>query len=285
MAVTTAAIVGIAATAGTTAMSFTQASKQGKLQKQAEADAAKAMAEARKKLDVNFYEQLGIQKEPYELEREALLASGAQAIEAGVESERGAAATAGRVQMAQQQGQSGIRSAMGQEMLGLEKLAAGEESRLRDVGYGLDLGEAQGAQLAARDAEQAKVLSTQQGMQGVTSLGQQVAQALPLFSKSASVRELGRMENLATGKYNLSDVDFQKNIAALGTVDGVDFSKVSGMDSMKFKDFMGSIDPQTLKKITGNMPNTLQSFRPAEYALPNAAPSIYLNPFDFTGIK
>jgi hypothetical protein len=279
---TAAAIVGMAATAATTASSFTQASKQKKLQKEAESDAAKAMAEARKKLDVNFYEQLGIQKEPYELEREALLASGAQAIQAGVESERGAAATAGRVQMAQQEGQAGVRSAMGQEMQALDKLVATEEGRLRDVGYGLDLGEAEGAQLAAREAARASAAATKQGMQGLQSLGQQTVQALPLFSKSGSVRELGKMENLATGQYNLSDVDFQKNIAALGTIDGVDFSKVAGMNPMVFKDFMGSVNKQTLKKITENMPNTLQSFNPGTNLMPA---SNYLNPFDFTGIN
>jgi hypothetical protein len=283
IATTTAiAALGLAATAGSTAASFTQASKQKKLQREAESDAAKAMAEARKKLEVNFYEQLGIQKEPYELEREALLASGAQAIEAGVESERGAAAIAGRVQMAQQEGQAGVRSAMGQELTALDKLVATEESRLRDAGYGLDLGEAEGAQLAAREAARASAAATKEGMQGVQSLGQQAIQALPLFSKSASVRELGKMENLATGQYNLSDVDFQKNIAALGTVDGVDFSKVAGMDPMVFKDFMGSVDKQTLKKITENMPNTLQSFRPAEYGLTQP---INYNMFDFTGIN
>jgi len=97
-----AAGVGMAATAATTTGSFIQAGKQRRLQQQAEADAAKAMADARKKLDVNYYESLAIQKEPYELEREALIAAGAQAIEAGRESERGAAAVAGRVQMAQQ---------------------------------------------------------------------------------------------------------------------------------------------------------------------------------------
>jgi hypothetical protein len=248
MAVTTAAIVGIAATVGTTAMSFSQASKQNKLQKQAESDAEKAMAEARKKLDVNFYEQLGIQKEPYELEREALLASGAQAVEAGVESERGAAATAGRVQMAQQQGQAGIRSAMGQEMLGLEKLAVGEESRLRDVGYGLDLGEVQGAQLAARDAGQAKVLATQQGMQGVTSLGKQVAQALPLFSKNPEAQKA------AIGKMSFNTEEFQKfgNVAEAGGLGAegtdvftnLDLQKVSTMSNPEYKQFLKSLTPQ-----------------------------------------
>lgn len=62
-----AAGIGLAATAGTTAASFSQASKQRKIQKKAEADAKKFMADARKKLDVNFYEQLGIQKEPMSL--------------------------------------------------------------------------------------------------------------------------------------------------------------------------------------------------------------------------
>jgi vacuolar-type H+-ATPase subunit H len=146
---TIAAGVGLAATAGTTGMSFAQARKQRRLQQDAEDKAAQMMSEARKKLEVNYYDQLAIQKEPYELEREALISAGAQAIEAGKESERGAAAVAGRVQMAQQQGQRDIAAAMGQEMLGLEKLSAQEESRLRDVGIQLDLGEVEGAQMAA----------------------------------------------------------------------------------------------------------------------------------------
>lgn len=110
------------------------------------------MAEARKKLDVNFYEQLGIQKEPYELAREAVTSTAAQALEAGRESERGGAATAGRVFMGQQEEQRKIAGAMGQEMAGLEKLTAQEEGRLRDMAVGLDLEEVAGSQLAAREA-------------------------------------------------------------------------------------------------------------------------------------
>jgi hypothetical protein len=102
---TIAAGIGLAVTAGTTTMSFVQAGNQKKAQRQAERDADQAMQEARKKLEVNYYDTLSIQKEPYELEREALLSQGAQAIQAGVESERGAAATAGRVQMAMNEGQ------------------------------------------------------------------------------------------------------------------------------------------------------------------------------------
>ena len=278
MAIGTAAAIGLGVTAVSTGFSFAQAASQKKQQKQAENEAAKYLADARKKLDVNFYEQLGIQKEPYELEREALLAQGAQAIEAGVESERGAAATAGRIQMAQQQGQRQIAAAMGQEMLGLEKLTAQEESRLRDMQANLDIREATGAQKAAAIAEARSAQALSQGMQGVASLGQQVAAALPDYKQSASMKELGKMENLAMGKQNaLSQGDFQKSIASLGVVGGVDFSKVGGMNPMDFKIFMNNVNPNVLQQVTQQLPNNLSAFRPAEYALPTTqfSPSMY----------
>jgi len=179
-----AAGIGMATTAATTGMSFAQAGKQRRMQRQAESEAEKAMAEARKKLEVNYYEALGIQKEPYELQREALLQQGAMGVEAGREGDvRGAAATVGRVQMAQQEAQAGIRTAMGQELTDLAKLTAAEESRLRDVGVGLDLEEVAGAQLAAANAQEMGAQAVQQGMQGITSLGQQVASLAPLYEK------------------------------------------------------------------------------------------------------
>lgn len=181
---TIATAAGLAATAGSTGMSFLQAGKQKQAQRNAERDADQAMQEARKKLEINFYDSLGIQKEPYELERDALLSQGAQAIQAGVESERGAAATAGRIQMAQQEGQAGVRSAMGQELAGLERLSAQEDSRLRDIGTQLDLGEVEGAQFAAANAQELAAQATAQGVQGITNLGQQAVSSIPLFPKS-----------------------------------------------------------------------------------------------------
>ena len=181
-AATIAAGVALAGTVATTAMSFDQASKQKKAQRDAERDADEALANAKKKLETNFYAAQGIKKEPYELEREALVSQGAMAIQAGVESERGAAATAGRVQLAQQQGQAAVRSAMGQELTNLENKQLAEESRLNDIGIQLDLGEVEGAQLAAANAADLAGKAEQQGWQGVVSAAGQVASALPLFS-------------------------------------------------------------------------------------------------------
>ncbi len=177
--------------------SFLQAGKQRRAQAKAEREAAKAMEAARKRLEVNYLDALAIQKEPYELEREALLVAGAQGVEAARESERGAAAGVGRIQLAQQKGQQAIRSAMGQEMTALDRAAAAEESRLRDVGVQLDLGEVAGAQMAARDAGQAAAAAQTQGFQQLASLGAEVLSATDLYGKSPEARAQSQLQRQA----------------------------------------------------------------------------------------
>jgi hypothetical protein len=246
---TIAAGVGLATTAATTGMSFAQAGKQRKAMRQAERDADEAMQAARKKLEVNVFDQLSIQKEPYELEREALLSQGAQAIQAGVESERGATATAGRIQMAQQEGQAGIRSAMGQELQGLERLSAQEEGRLRDINVQLDLEEVAGAQLAAANAQELAAQATQQGFEGVTSFAGQLAEFAPLYEKSAAARQIGRIEGMS-GRQGMGDATaIQQKVAGLGTYSGVDFSQVAGMKRGEYLDFMSKQDPNLLRNL------------------------------------
>ena len=184
---TIAAGVSTAAAVGGAAMSFSQAG-----QARAKADDAmkageKAIAEAKSKLDLNFYGSLGIQKEPYELQREALLASGAQAIEAGRESERGAAATAGRIQMAQNEAQAGVRTAMGQELTALEKLTAAENSRLRDVGAQINLEEVAGANLAAANYNNLAGQAETQGMKGLVQGAKSLVSMFPFYMKQKGI--------------------------------------------------------------------------------------------------
>ena len=208
-----AAMAGVAISAAGTGMSFAQASKQRKLQQKAESDADKALQEARAKLDVNYMEALAIKKEPYELAREAMLVQGAQAIEAGKESERGAAAIAGRVQLAQQEGQQKIRSAMNQEMFKLEQLKAAEDSRLRDIDVQLDLGEIEGAQMAASDAQRQAAAMTAQGFEQLVSTAGQAANVVPLFTKGKAERQFNRINKdfLNSGKATKEQILAQAN--------------------------------------------------------------------------
>jgi hypothetical protein len=262
------AAIGLGLSALGTGMSFAQAAQQRKAQEKAEREAAKAMAAARKKLEVNYLDALAIQKEPYELEREALLVAGAQGVEAARESERGAAAGVGRIQLAQQKGQQGIRSAMGQEMTALDRAAAAEESRLRDVGVQLDLGEVAGAQMAASDASQAAAAAQTQGFQQLASFGAQALEAAPLFSKSAGVRQFNKGQREALGKARR---DSGKGFLGIGT--GIDRQGVKNqymLDTLTAKN--SGFDVDRFNKLAGKQ--GLSSFDEKSFL---ADPQSYMN--------
>jgi hypothetical protein len=262
---TIAAAAGLAATAAGTGMSFAQASKQRQAMNMAERDAQAAMEEARKKLEVNVYAGQAIMKEPYELEREALLSAGAQGIEAGVESERGAAATAGRVMMAQNEAQAGIRTAMGQDLMTLQNKELAEESRLINEGVKLDLAEVEGAQKAAADAQKLSAQATEGAMQGIQSMAQQGLDFIPLYSKSASASEFAKLQSdyaTAAQSGNLKPeflkegkpLPFQQAVELMGgTAGGYGFnvSGIGGMNTNFFQDYMTQQKAENLKNMRG----------------------------------
>jgi hypothetical protein len=267
IATTTAlAIGGLAISAGSAGLSFAQAAKQNKLKTEAERAAADAMAEARKRLDVNVYDKLAIQKEPYELQREALLSTGAQAIQAGAESERGAAATAGRVAMASDEAQGAVRTAMGKELSDLEKTSAAEKGRLLDVGTQMNLEEVAGAQSAAAQAQTAAAQATAQGIQSASSALQQGLQMVPLYEKTAAVRQADKLQREAMGdkkgQLGMNQTDMQKSIASMGKINNVDLSKVGGMTPNEYDAFIGGLDAGTLRQIRRNLPDFASSFNP-----------------------
>ena len=187
-------IAGLAISTVSAGASFAQAAKQNRLKRQAQSDAEQAMAAARGKLGVNFAEQMSIKKEAYDLERQAMLVQGAQLTQAGIESERGSAATAGRVFAQQQLGQQQIRSAMADEMTNIESAVLEEESRLRDLGVGLDLEEVAGQQMMAADAQRAAAASTQQGIQSALGAAQLAVEQVPLYNQDKIAKQLALEE-------------------------------------------------------------------------------------------
>jgi hypothetical protein len=160
-------IAGAVISAGTTAASFIQAGQQKRKQQDFEADAARALAEARKKLQVNYAEAMSVNKEPYNQERLAMLSAGAQLAQAAAESRRGVGAAAGQILASQQGVQQDISNRQGIDMQNIQNAILEEESRLRDVNVGLDMQEVAGQQQAAADAKLAAQMATQQGIQGI----------------------------------------------------------------------------------------------------------------------
>ena len=242
------AAIGIASTLLTTGMSFAQANKQKQLQKQAEQEADKAMFAARKRLEVNYMDALSVQKEPYELAREKMLAQGTQATQAGQESERGAAATAGRVQMSQNEAQGDIRTEMGKELTEIERLKVAEDARLRDLNTQLDLGEVEGAQMAAANAQEMSAAAMEQGFEGVTSAATQAANLIPLYGKNA----IAQQQNAIKGMTFTPD-EFTKFGNVEGTTLGqkgsngttnLDFEAIGNMNNSQFRQFRRDLRPE-----------------------------------------
>lgn len=256
---TIATAAGLAISAGSTAASFAQAGKQRRLQREAESEANKFMAEARKKLDVNYMEALSVNMQPYEMAREAAVSAGAQQIEAARESERGVAATAGRLQMAQTEAQQQVRAAMGQELSALEMATAQEESRLRDIQTQLDLGEVQGAQQAAADAQEAAAQATAEGFQGLTSTVQQGLEMVPLYQQTRAGKAMAGVEanynkiaseGLLDKKFMKDGkaIPFQQALDVVGKNKGFeDFAGIGSLTGEKFNERISSIGAKKIK--------------------------------------
>lgn len=246
MAATTALIVGTASALVGSGMSFRQAAKQNKLAKEAQRSQAQAETEARKRLSQNTMMGLSIQKEPYELQREALLSTGAKAIEAGRESDRGVAETAGRVVEQQAQEQGRVRSAMGQELTDIDRLVRGEQSRLADMGMGLEMMKLEGAQKAEADSMKASRDAMVQGFQGIASAAGQAMAGAPLYFKTQGARSYEDAMKFAKAQ-GIEDV--QSIASSVAGLEGA-----QGMTPLQFQDYI-SQDPERGKLLLNALSN------------------------------
>lgn len=264
MAATTAAIASTASALGGSYMSFRQAAQQRRLQGEARDAAEKMIQEARKRADQNVFEALSVNKEPYNRMREDLVSQGAEALRAGIESDRGAGAVAGRVLMAQNVAGRNIAEAQGLEQSRINELVAGEEGRLQDYLASLSEMEAEGAQMAEAQAQQAAAQATAQGFTGLTSAVASGSELLPLYYQGKGAKRYSELSQQALGS-GLSQEQLQNELAGLASRDPR-FAKLSGvgyteqskdakgnkiegkMTPMQFQDYL-SQDPALLKML------------------------------------
>ena len=196
-------ITGIVMGAAGTAASFGQAGAQ-KRKRQAAQDAAdKAFKDARKRLEVNYMEDLGINKGIYDIARDRSMVSAAGLMESAREgSARGVASTAGQVYQQDLLGQQQVRAAQEGEMNRIEGLIAGEDARLAGLQANLSLQEAEGAQQAARDAETARVSAIGEGIQGAISTVGQAVSMSPLYGKGTAGQRKSGIKSLGQDAVN-----------------------------------------------------------------------------------
>jgi hypothetical protein len=271
-----ATAVALGTTLASAGMSAAQAAKQSRMQKQAEADAAKAMASARASLEVNFYDKLSVKKEPYELAIEATNVAAAQALEAGRESERGTAATAGRVMMADTEQQRQIATAFGQELANLEQMSATEDSRLRDVNTQIDLSQVEGAQKAARDAQEAKAAATESAvLSGISAVGQGI-NAANLYNKNIGLQKQ-TLGNTTLTNQQLRDFGNVEQAAKFGfqeaklppladaTISNLDMNVIKNMSRGEYKSFIKSLT-EDQRGILFNNKSFTENYKPFDFS-------------------
>jgi hypothetical protein len=248
-----AAIGGAVSTALTTGFSIGDMRKMRKLQKESDADALKFRQEADKFLEVNVYDQLGIQMKPYEIERDALASVGAQSIEAARESERGMGSV-GRIYAGYSDAIRDIQTRQGQEMADLEKLSAAEDSRLKDIKTQLALDEAEGAQQASAMYEERAQQAKKNAIQGGISMLGQAAKLAPLYGTDV------KSEQTAFGGLELTPEQMQKignvNFEGLGTAGegftNLDLDAISQFSKPEYKAFVKSLTKDQYRMLFGN---------------------------------
>jgi hypothetical protein len=182
MAVTTAAVIGVAASAGGAINSFSQSAKQGRMAEKAAAASKKAMAEAKRKAEKNFYAGLNVSTEAYDRAFENNLQAQTQNIQALQEGDpRNLAAGVGLVQQSSDAATEATRLALQKDLEENAKMKADAKDAINQDLKRMDLGYAKDQEKVAKESAAASAAAMSQGISGVVSTVGQAAQLAPLF--------------------------------------------------------------------------------------------------------
>jgi colicin import membrane protein len=210
------AAIGLGVQALSGVGSFLQAGQRQKEIDKANAAAKKAVAEAKKQIEVKPYEALTVSDTPYEQQRERTAQQAAQVTEAAAEMGAAGMGRVGAIAMAANEAQAKIQAEKTQKLEGIELLKAGDELRVaKELGQ-LAKDEAAGAQKAEADAQAAKTAAITSGFGSLAGVGQQMASVNPItgeamFELYGGKKNSSPMNNMsAQDSYNMAE-KFQQN--------------------------------------------------------------------------
>lgn len=163
--------VAAAGTGASMGMSISGARKQRRLADEAKAAAQKAVDEAKRTMSVNYMEGLSLPMEAYELERQRIDQQAADLLSQAAEGEqRGVGAAAGRIMAARTDAEAQQRAAYASELARLDAIKRQEDARIASSLAGISLAEAEGAQMARKEAMGAAAAYDQQTAQSALDL-------------------------------------------------------------------------------------------------------------------
>jgi hypothetical protein len=180
-------------------------------------------------------------------------------------STRGVASTAGQVYQQDLLGQQQVMAQQEQEMNRIEELIAGEDSRLAGLQADISLQEAEGAQIAAAEAENAKRAAISQGIEGIAAAEAENAKRAAISQGiEGAISAVGQAASMAP-LYGKGTAAQRKK--AMGTVIasdvGVPLGNIENATRREFLKFERNLDPSVLNKIrsTDEYTDKLQSLK------------------------
>ena len=197
--------LGIAKAAG----GFTQSVKAKRAARQAELDAAKLFGDARRRANVNVYEELSVPFDAYERGFEANLQADMQALSALQDADsRALIGGVGRIGAQQEAQAEGMRIAMADEMFNLDKLKADAKENIKQQNIAMDIAEARRKDQERREALQMR----QQGLQqGIAGLGESMVAASGFFpegmKKTLGTDQQAPKDMVGNADITMPDVD------------------------------------------------------------------------------
>ena len=183
MAATTAAVIGIGSGIATSIKGFTDANDARTAQQNADNEAKRMMAEARKRAEIDEYGKLSLPLEAYEAQFEALQEGDSRSLAAG----------AGRVGMQQATDTLKTRLSMSDEMFNLEKMKADAKTQQQQQLIAMDVGEARMQDQRSREAAEQRRMGIEAGFSGIGQVAQGVDALTPLYGKSMNDKRAGKL--------------------------------------------------------------------------------------------
>ena len=194
MAVTTSAVIGIAAGAGNAVQGFRASAEAKNAAEKARGEATKLMNDARRRAEVNNYEGLNIPLDAYEAKFENNLAADRQAIEALQEGDsRALAAGVGKIGAQQNTEAQATRFDMAEEMFGMNKMKADSKENIKQQMVAIDVGGATMADQIAYEEEQRRMKGLEAGMAGIGQVAEGINTLAPLYGKSTADKRAEKM--------------------------------------------------------------------------------------------
>tara|TARA_R110000782_G_scaffold9277_4_gene29948 strand:+ start:272 stop:1042 length:771 start_codon:yes stop_codon:yes gene_type:complete len=239
MAVTTAAVVGIAGGLASAGMSFKSAADQKRQANQARSDQKRLMADARQKAEKDFYAGLNVPLDAFGEQYRQNIGGQQQVIQSLQEGDtRNLIGGVAGVTAAAGQGTENTRIAMGQELYDNRKMKADSKQNVNQQLLQMDVGAAADESMRERDLLEARAANIQGGFAGIGQVAQGIDGLTDLYGKSGGQ---GRAERLYSG------LDQSQVSAAAGG----ELSRAQQVNRLRGMDYTGKQTRQMLRGKAG----------------------------------